>query len=159
MKDHPDVAWQEVLTHAAELRLLTVRKGMVFADEAGARTEIPAQGEDKQMATWAPGGTFQTPIGKRPPLVNTRAAQYALLRARGARQQVVDQTTMSLAIMLSRDRNRLRAIPIVQIPPDRGGAIGSICSAAITRRAASRSIATSTRSASSSRPRWPNIRP
>ncbi len=98
MKDHPDVAWQEVLTHAAELRLLTVRKGMVFADEAGRADRNTSAGEDKQMATWAPGGTFQTPIGKRPPLVNTRAAQYALLRARAARQQVVDQTIRSLAL-------------------------------------------------------------
>jgi hypothetical protein len=47
--------------------------------------------------TWQVGFTFQAPLGMRSPLANTRQAQYVLLRARAYLQQVVHQTTHSLA--------------------------------------------------------------
>ena len=47
--------------------------------------------------TWQVGFTFQMPLGMRSPLANTRQAQYILLRARAYLQQVVHQTTHSLA--------------------------------------------------------------
>lgn len=47
--------------------------------------------------TWQAGFTFQMPLGFRGPLANTRAAQYALLRQRAYMQQIVHQTTHSLA--------------------------------------------------------------
>ncbi len=49
------------------------------------------------FVTWQAGFTFQTPLGMRAPLANTRSAQYTLLRARAYLQQVVHQTTHSLA--------------------------------------------------------------
>jgi outer membrane protein TolC len=47
--------------------------------------------------TWQVGFTFQMPLGMRFPLANARSAQYVLLRARAYLQQVVHQTTHSLA--------------------------------------------------------------
>ncbi len=47
--------------------------------------------------TWQVGFTFQMPLGMRSPLANTRQAQYLLLRARAYLQQIVHQTTHSLA--------------------------------------------------------------
>jgi outer membrane protein TolC len=49
------------------------------------------------FVTWQVGFTFQAPLGMRSPLANTRQAQYILLRARAFLQQVVHQTTHSLA--------------------------------------------------------------
>ena len=49
------------------------------------------------FVTWQVGFTFQAPLGMRSPLANTRQAQYILLRARAYLQQVVHQTTHSLA--------------------------------------------------------------
>jgi hypothetical protein len=49
------------------------------------------------FVTWQLGFTFQAPLGMRSPLANTRQAQYILLRARAYLQQVVHQTTHSLA--------------------------------------------------------------
>jgi outer membrane protein TolC len=49
------------------------------------------------FVTWQAGFTFQMPLGMRAPLANTRQAQYTLLRARAYLQQVVHQTTHSLA--------------------------------------------------------------
>ena len=49
------------------------------------------------FVTWQLGFTFQMPLGMRSPLANTRQAQYILLRARAYLQQVVHQTTHSLA--------------------------------------------------------------
>jgi hypothetical protein len=49
------------------------------------------------FVTWQVGFTFQMPLGMRSPLANTRNAQYTLLRARAFLQQVVHQTTHSLA--------------------------------------------------------------
>ena len=49
------------------------------------------------FVTWQVGFTFQMPLGMRAPLANTRSAQYSLLRARAYLQQVVHQTTHSLA--------------------------------------------------------------
>jgi outer membrane protein TolC len=47
--------------------------------------------------TWQVGFTFQMPLGMRYPLANSRQAQYVLLRSRAYLQQVVHQTTHSLA--------------------------------------------------------------
>jgi outer membrane protein TolC len=49
------------------------------------------------FVTWQVGFTFQAPLGMRAPLANTRSAQYVLLRARAYLQQIVHQTTHSLA--------------------------------------------------------------
>ena len=49
------------------------------------------------FVTWQLGFTFQAPLGMRSPLANTRQAQYILLRARAYLQQIVHQTTHSLA--------------------------------------------------------------
>jgi outer membrane protein TolC len=46
---------------------------------------------------WQVGLTFSMPIGFRAPLANTRQAQYQLLRQRAFLQQIVHQTTHSLA--------------------------------------------------------------
>ena len=45
---------------------------------------------------------FQMPLGFRNALANTRQAQYILLRSRAFQQQVIHQTTHSLARFLSR---------------------------------------------------------
>src|SRR5262249_32433893 len=47
--------------------------------------------------TWQVGFNFQMPLGMRSPLANTRNAQYVLLRQRAYLQQLVHQTTHSLA--------------------------------------------------------------
>ena len=47
--------------------------------------------------TWQVGFSFQMPLGMRSPLANTRNAQYVLLRQRAYLQQIVHQTTHSLA--------------------------------------------------------------
>jgi len=47
--------------------------------------------------TWQVGFSFQMPLGMRSPLANTRSAQYVLLRQRAYLQQIVHQTTHSLA--------------------------------------------------------------
>ena len=49
------------------------------------------------FVTWQLGFTFQAPLGMRSPLASTRQAQYILLRSRAYLQQVVHQTTHSLA--------------------------------------------------------------
>jgi outer membrane protein TolC len=54
-------------------------------------------GNYSNFVTWQLGFTFQAPLGMRSPLANTRQAQYILLRARAYLQQVVHQTTHSLA--------------------------------------------------------------
>jgi outer membrane protein TolC len=54
-------------------------------------------GSYSNFVTWQVGFTFQAPLGMRAPLANTRQAQYTLLRARAYLQQVVHQTTHSLA--------------------------------------------------------------
>jgi hypothetical protein len=54
-------------------------------------------GSYNNFITWQVGFTFQMPLGMRNPLANTRQAQYILLRSRAYLQQVVHQTTHSLA--------------------------------------------------------------
>jgi outer membrane protein TolC len=54
-------------------------------------------GTFSNFVTWQVGFTFQAPLGMRAPLANTRSAQYVLLRARAYLQQIVHQTTHSLA--------------------------------------------------------------
>jgi outer membrane protein TolC len=51
----------------------------------------------RDFQQWQIGFTFQMPIGMRAPLANTRSAQYTLLRQRAFLQQIVHQTTHSLA--------------------------------------------------------------
>ena len=47
--------------------------------------------------TWQFGLTYQMPLGMRAPLANVRGTQYGLLRQRAYLQQIVHQTTHSLA--------------------------------------------------------------
>ncbi len=54
-------------------------------------------GNYNNFITWQLGLTFQMPLGMRSPLANARQAQYVLLRSRAYLQQVVHQTTHSLA--------------------------------------------------------------
>jgi outer membrane protein TolC len=54
-------------------------------------------GSYNNFITWQVGFTLQMPLGMRYPLANTRQAQYILLRSRAYLQQVVHQTTHSLA--------------------------------------------------------------
>jgi hypothetical protein len=61
---------------------------------AGLQTQ---PGMYNDFVTWQAGFTFQMPLGMRGPLANTRTAQYQLLRQRAFLQQVVHQTTHSLA--------------------------------------------------------------
>ncbi len=51
----------------------------------------------KDFNQWQIGWTFQMPIGMRQPLANVRSVQYSLLRQRAFLQQIVHQTTHSLA--------------------------------------------------------------
>jgi outer membrane protein TolC len=51
----------------------------------------------RNFQTWQMGFTLQMPVGFRGPLANVQASQYALLRQRAYLQQVVHQTTHSLA--------------------------------------------------------------
>jgi outer membrane protein TolC len=51
----------------------------------------------RDFQQWQIGLTFQMPLGMRAPLANTRQAQYTLLKQRAYLQQVVHQTTHSLA--------------------------------------------------------------
>ena len=62
--------------------------------QAGLRTEAANQ---RDFNTWQVGLTFSMPIGFRAPLANTRQAQYQLLRQRAFLQQIVHQTSHSLA--------------------------------------------------------------
>ena len=81
-------------------------------------------GNYSNFVTWQVGFTFQAPLGMRAPLANTRQAQYSLLRARAYLQQVVHQTTHSLArFFLEIDANfkqfktasRLRAAAAIRL--------------------------------------------
>ena len=65
------------------------------ASEPPACTPSPAS--TTTFITWQVGFTFQMPLGMRSPLANTRQAQYILLRQRAYLQQIVHQTTHSLA--------------------------------------------------------------
>src|SRR5262249_49955489 len=51
----------------------------------------------RDFQSWQLGLTFQMPLGMRAPLSNVRQAQYTLLKQRAYLQQVVHQTTHSLA--------------------------------------------------------------
>jgi len=53
-------------------------------------------GNYNSFQSWQIGFTFQTPLGNRAPLANTRQAQYLLLKQRAYLQQIVHQTTHSL---------------------------------------------------------------
>jgi outer membrane protein TolC len=69
----------------------------VIANEQS-RAGLQSQpGMYSNFVTWQLGFTFQAPLGMRSPLANTRQAQYILLRARAYLQQIVHQTTHSLA--------------------------------------------------------------
>ena len=85
-------------------------------------------GNYNNFVTWQVGFTFQVPLGMRAPLANTRQAQYALLRSRAYLQQVVHQTTHSLArFFLEIDANykqfktasRLRAAAALRLESQR----------------------------------------
>src|SRR3954451_12455892 len=56
-----------------------------------------APGIYRDFQAWQVGFTYQQPIGMRAPLANVRQAQYTLLKQRAYLQQVVHQTTHSLA--------------------------------------------------------------
>ncbi len=93
--------------------------------EAGLNSQ---PGNYSNFTQWQIGLTFQVPIGMRAPLANTRSAQYALLRARAYMQQIVHQTTHSLArFFLEIDANykqfktasRLRAAAALRLESQR----------------------------------------
>ena len=93
--------------------------------EAGLKSQ---PGNYSNFTQWQIGLTFQVPIGMRAPLANTRSAQYALLRARAYMQQIVHQTTHSLArFFLEIDANykqfktasRLRAAAALRLESQR----------------------------------------
>ena len=95
------------------------------------QTRPPASiqpGNYNNFVTWQLGFTFQAPLGMRSPLANTRQAQYILLRARAYLQQIVHQTTHSLArFFLEIDANykqfktasRLRAAAALRLDAQR----------------------------------------
>jgi hypothetical protein len=62
---------------------------------AAGLNQLPGLYRDFQQ--WQIGMTLQMPLGMRAPLANVRQAQYALLRQRAFLQQIVHQTTHSLA--------------------------------------------------------------
>ncbi|MDR3633683.1 MAG: TolC family protein [Isosphaeraceae bacterium] len=57
----------------------------------------PTAGLYSNFQQWQIGFTFQMPLGMRAPMANARSAQYVLLRQRAFLQQIVHQTTHSLA--------------------------------------------------------------
>jgi outer membrane protein TolC len=69
----------------------------VIANEERAAGLNQNAGMYNNFITWQVGFTFQMPLGMRYPLANARQAQYVLLRARAYLQQIVHQTTHSLA--------------------------------------------------------------
>ena len=69
----------------------------VIANQERAAGLNQSPGNYNNFITWQVGFTFQMPLGMRYPLANSRQAQYILLRARAYLQQVVHQTTHSLA--------------------------------------------------------------
>jgi outer membrane protein TolC len=58
---------------------------------------VGTAGTYRDFQTWQVGFTFQMPLGMRSPLANTKQAQYTLLKQRAYLQQIVHQTTHSLA--------------------------------------------------------------
>jgi outer membrane protein TolC len=72
------------------------RLSSLLADERKATASAGDFRSSPQFLTWQTGLTFQMPI-MRSPFPNTRQAQYVLLRLRAHYQQVVHQTTHSLA--------------------------------------------------------------
>jgi Outer membrane efflux protein len=85
-------AAEAVMTGAA----LKALNPVIANDQTHAGLQSQA-GMYNNFVTWQLGFTFQAPLGMRSPLANTRQAQYILLRARAYLQQVVHQTTHSLA--------------------------------------------------------------
>ncbi len=65
------------------------------AERAAGLNQNP--GNYNNFITWQVGFTFQAPLGMRYPLANARSAQMVLLRSKAYLQQVVHQTTHSLA--------------------------------------------------------------
>ena len=57
----------------------------------------PTPGLYRDFQQWQIGFTFQMALGMRAPMANARSAQYVLLRQRAFLQQIVHQTTHSLA--------------------------------------------------------------
>ena len=92
-----------------------------------AGVNVPAQTQ-RDFNQWQVGLTFSAPIGFRAPLANVRSAQYQLLRQRAFLQQIVHQTTHSLArFFLEVDSNykqfrtaqRLRAAALQRLEAQR----------------------------------------
>ncbi len=69
----------------------------VIANQQRAAGLASNPGLYNNFVTWQVGFTFQMPLGMRSPLAYTRQQQYLLLRARAYLQQIVHQTTHSLA--------------------------------------------------------------
>jgi hypothetical protein len=97
----PDVAQQKLLVQIAELQLLLARRALLPDSSPNALHQFngPSQHPEtgQAMPAYQSGGTFQMPLGMRYPLANTRQAQYVLLRSRAYYDQVIHQTTHSLA--------------------------------------------------------------
>lgn len=69
----------------------------VVASRQRAAGLIAEPGFYNNFRTWQVGFNFQMPLGMRGPLANARQFQYLLLRQRAYLQQIVHQTTHSLA--------------------------------------------------------------
>ncbi|MFO0911081.1 MAG: TolC family protein [Isosphaeraceae bacterium] len=75
--------------------ILAVDPLVSVQQRAAGLNALPGKYNDFQQ--WQIGFTLQMPLGMRAPLANVRQAQYALLRQRAFLQQIVHQTTHSLA--------------------------------------------------------------
>jgi outer membrane protein TolC len=83
--EQPDIAQQKRLVRLSELQLLL------------ARNQLLPQLELQTLYQLNGLGPHIAPIGSRAPLANTRTAQYQLLRQRAFLDQIVHQTSHSLA--------------------------------------------------------------
>ena len=122
----PDIAQQKVFVRLAELQLLVARnqplpplspderrqiEGLDRAALGGVDVSailgrlapqpdprlVPQPDPTGQPEYFEIGGRFMMPKGFRVPLANTRQAQYQLLRKRATLQQIIHETTHSLA--------------------------------------------------------------
>jgi outer membrane protein TolC len=114
--EQPDIVQQESLVRLGEIQLILARNQIVPQLDPNASYQLNGLGQGSAklidaIRTPAPatdararvpegyqvGTVHLVPIGARTGLANTRAAQYQLLRQQAFRQQVLHQTTHSLA--------------------------------------------------------------
>jgi outer membrane protein TolC len=92
-----DLGQQLDSAEAVMLGALLKSLNPVLAAKERANDRNSHSGDYKNFTTWQSGSTFQMPTTTRSPLANTRQAQYILLRSRAYLQQLIHQTTHSLA--------------------------------------------------------------